>query len=147
MRQVHIFFKISNGWHWLFPCFVRVVNPCCVKLIFRLTPLTSAAKLLNNFRFTQHGFTTLTKHRNNQTNWRITLENLKYIWICFVFFQLYCKSSKRWVGLKKSKTWWRNTWMVPYLKMAELDLMQVLLKKTRCKASLWTDQILNFSDM
>ena len=25
----------------------------------------------------------------------------------------YCKSSKRWVVLKKSKTWWRNTWMVP----------------------------------
>ena len=25
----------------------------------------------------------------------------------------YCKSSKRWVGLKKSRTWWRNTWMVP----------------------------------
>ena len=21
----------------------------------------------------------------------------------------------RWVGLNKSKTWWRNTWMVPYL--------------------------------
>ena len=20
-----------------------------------------------------------------------------------------------WVGLKKSKTWWRNTWMVPYI--------------------------------
>ena len=26
---------------------------------FRLTPLTSAAKFLNNFRFTQYGFTTL----------------------------------------------------------------------------------------
>ena len=26
-----------------------------------------------------------------------------------------CKSSKRWVGLKNSKTWWRNTWMVPYV--------------------------------
>ena len=26
----------------------------------------------------------------------------------------YCKSSNNWVGgLKKSKTWWRNTWMVP----------------------------------
>ena len=22
----------------------------------------------------------------------------------------YCKSSKRWVGLKKAKTWWCNTW-------------------------------------
>ena len=31
------------------------MNPCCVNLkLFRLTPLTSAAKFLNNFRFTQH---------------------------------------------------------------------------------------------
>ena len=32
MRQVHIFFKISNARQCLFPCFVRVVNPCCVNL-------------------------------------------------------------------------------------------------------------------
>ena len=24
-----------------------------------------------------------------------------------------------WVGLKKSKTWWRNTWMVPYPKFVQ----------------------------
>ena len=95
MRKVYIFFKISNALQCLFPCFVRVVNPCCVNLkLFRLTPLTSAAKFLNNFRFTQHGFTTLTKHGNNQTNWRITLENLKNIWICLVFIWLYCQSKE-----------------------------------------------------
>ena len=34
----------------------------------------------NNFRFT-----IFTKHVNNQTNCRITLENLKKTWICLVF--------------------------------------------------------------
>ena len=34
------------------------------QLTFRLTPLISAPKILNNFRFTQHGFTILTKHGN-----------------------------------------------------------------------------------
>ena len=31
----------------------------------------------------------------------------------------YCKSSKSWVGvgLKKSKTWWRNTWMASYVTL------------------------------
>ena len=37
-----------------------------------------------NFRFT-NGFAILTKYRHNQTNGRITLENLKKIRICFVF--------------------------------------------------------------
>ena len=35
MRQIHIFFRFSKvirQFVWLFPCFVRVVNPCCGNL-------------------------------------------------------------------------------------------------------------------
>ena len=39
----------------------------------------------------------------------------------------------RWVGLKKSKTWWRNTWMPPYqiltLYMGYLEIEVALLQK------------------
>ncbi len=45
----------------------------------------SAANFLEQFQVHPYGFTTLTKHGNNQTNWCITLENLKKIWICLVF--------------------------------------------------------------
>ena len=50
----------------------------------------------------------------------------------------YCKSSKRWVGLKRWKTWRRNTWMVPYLKCqknnlpklsAQAQKFRILMKK------------------
>ena len=66
------------------------MNPRCVKLKlfktfvadFRLTPLTSAAKFLNNFMFTQHGFTTLTKHGNKHCH---ALEILKKMWTCLTF--------------------------------------------------------------
>ena len=46
----------------------------------------SAAKFLNNFRFTQHGFTILTKHGNKDC---CALEILKKIWTCLTFIQLY----------------------------------------------------------
>ena len=40
-------------------------------------------RMANNFRFT-----TLTKHVNNETNWRIALEILKKIWISLMFIWL-----------------------------------------------------------
>ena len=35
-------------------------------------------------------------------------------WKFFFFFSTVNHQRGEWVGLKKSKTWWRNTWMVPY---------------------------------
>ena len=96
-RQIHIFFRFSKvirQFVWLFPCFVRVLNPCCVNLkLFKKfaadvsgVSLKVSCKILNNFRFTQHGFTTLTKHRNKHC---CALEILKKIWTCLTFIYLY----------------------------------------------------------
>ena len=46
----------------------------------------SAVNFLNNFRFTQHGITTFTKHGNKHCR---ALEILKKIWTCLTFIQLY----------------------------------------------------------
>ena len=76
IRQIYIFFKISNEQLCWFTHFVRSVN---MKLF-----CMRANQNKNNFRFT-----TLTKHVNNQTNYRITMEKMKKIWICLVFIYLY----------------------------------------------------------
>ena len=68
MRQVDIFFKISNARQCWFTCFVRFAN---MKLFCK-----SANENKTNFMFA-----TLTKHVNNQANCCITLEKLKKIWI------------------------------------------------------------------
>ena len=70
---MHIFFKISNAQQSLFPCFVRIVNPCCVNLKlfknfaadFQANPTDISCKI---FEHMGSHFTTLTKHGNNQTN-------------------------------------------------------------------------------
>ena len=51
MRQIHIFFKISNARQCLFPCFVRVVNPCCVNLkLFQANPTDISCKISEQFQ-------------------------------------------------------------------------------------------------
>ena len=55
------------------------MNPCCVNLkLFKNFAADVSGVSLNNFRFTQHGFTTFTKHRNKHCR---ALEILKKIWI------------------------------------------------------------------
>ena len=77
MRQVNIFFK--NFWQCRFTCFVRFAN---MKLFCK-----SGNQNKNNFTHT-----TLTKHVNNQTNFRIL-----YISIC----------TKK-ISHIKFVTWWSN---------------------------------------
>ena len=96
MRPIDIFFKISNARHCWFTHFVRSVT---MKLFCK-----RANQNKNNFRFT-----TLTKHVNNQTNCRITLEKMKKIWICLVFIYLYVplfKITK--TIIDEEYTFWQN---------------------------------------
>ena len=75
--EIHIFFKISTARQCLFLTFVRFMNWTLIVKLF----LFWFSRWYNTgviFRFTNK-FTTLTKHENNQTNWNITLENLKKI--------------------------------------------------------------------
>ena len=66
------------------------------------------------------------------------------------YFKVVSHQRGGWVGQKKSKTWWRSTWMVPYqpksdfcraIKFFKLNLWLVHHIHTSCQTSVWTYQV------
>ena len=91
------------------------------------------------YHYTQHTLKCMIKlawpNANGHTVWYYSSITSAKRWVAGVrkwqFLMIYSTVNHQrggWVGLKNSKTWWRNTWMVPKNKAKAQEQQRPLLK-------------------